>query len=98
MEYWRPIRRRAAPAAGWAGGGGARGAGLGEDLVEGPAPLRSAAEGDDAVGAGLVAAVDDRQPGRDGRVTAESARDDPRRARPREGVRRENGDALDRVR
>ncbi len=38
-------------------------AGLGDDVVERPAPLRAAAERDDAVGARLVAAVDDRQPG-----------------------------------
>ena len=36
-----------------------------DDVVERPAPLRPAAERHDAVGAGLVAAVDDRQPGGD---------------------------------
>ena len=36
---------------------------LRDDLVERAAALRAAAERDDAVGAGLVAAVDDRQPG-----------------------------------
>ena len=36
-----------------------------DDVVERPAPLRPAAERHDAVGARLVAAVDDRQPGAD---------------------------------
>ncbi len=47
--------------------GGSDLASFGDDVVERPAALRSAAERDDAVGAGLVAAVDDRQPGRDRR-------------------------------
>jgi hypothetical protein len=41
--------------------------GLVDDLVERAASLGAAAERDDAVGAGLVAAVDDRQPGRGAR-------------------------------
>ena len=41
---------------------------LGDDLVERPAPLWATAEGHDAVGAGLVAAIDDRQPGADTEV------------------------------
>ncbi len=36
-----------------------------DDVVEGAAALRSATERHDAVGAGLVAAVDDREPGAD---------------------------------
>ena len=58
--------------------------GLLEDVVERPAPLRAAAERHDAVGAGLVAAVDDRQPGRDRR----SSRDASRRRRRWRGSRR----------
>ena len=41
----------------------ARRARLGDDVVEGPAALGAARERHDAVGAGLVAAVDDGQPG-----------------------------------
>ena len=47
---------------------------LGDDLVERPAALRAAAERHDAVGARLVAAVDDRQPGGDGRAAARRSR------------------------
>ncbi len=55
--------------------GGQR-AGLVDDLVERAAPLRPAAERDDAIGAGLVAAVDDREPGADrGPATDRAVRD-----------------------
>ena len=70
-------------------------AGLGEDLVEGAAALRAAAERDDAVGAGLVAAVDDRQPGRDGRVPSQGAPVDRRRARSGEMIGRRDRSAVD---
>ena len=50
-------------------GGGQR-ARLVDDLVERPAALRTATERNDAVGACLVAAVDDRQPGADRRARA----------------------------
>ena len=52
-EQRRPPRQPAAASDG----------GLGEDVVEGSAALRPAREGHDAVGARLVAAVDDGQPG-----------------------------------
>ena len=53
--------------------GGGQNAGLGNDLVERAAALGTAAERDDAVGAGLVAAVDDRQPGRRRRLAPDRA-------------------------
>ncbi len=53
--------------------GGGQGPRLVHDLVERSAALRAAAERDDAVGAGLVAAVDDRQPGADRRVPGDGA-------------------------
>ncbi len=49
--------------------GGRDGARLVHDVVERTAALRAAAERHDAVGTGLVAAVDDRQPGGDRRAT-----------------------------
>ena len=58
------------------------------DLVERPAPLRAAAERDDAVGAGLVAAVDDRQPGADRGAAADGAPGDGVGPRPDEVRRR----------
>ena len=64
------------------------GPGLGHDLVEGPAPLGPATERHDAVGAGLVAAVDDRQPGADRRGAMHAARDDGRGARIGQSIRR----------
>ena len=60
--------------------GGAEGARLVDDLVERTAALRTAAERDDAVGAGLVAAVDDRQPGRDRRAAGHGPGGDRRGA------------------
>ena len=45
---------------------------LGDDVVERPAALGAAAERDDAVGARLVAAVDDRQPGVSGGFAADA--------------------------
>ncbi len=62
--------------------GGGEGARLVDDVVERPAALGAPAERDDAVGACLVAAVDDRQPGRDGRA----ARHGPVRDRGRAGA------------
>ncbi len=55
-------------------------------LVERPAPLGPAAERDDAVGAGLVAAVDDREPRRDRRFAAHRPGGDGVGARAREVV------------
>ena len=49
------------------GGSGGQAACLVDDVIERAAPFRPAAERHDAVGARLVAAVDDRQPGADGR-------------------------------
>ena len=66
-------------------------AGLGHDLVERPAPLRAAAERDDAVGAGLVAAVDDREPGADRRLAPDRAARHRQRPRPRQMVGRADG-------
>ena len=54
--------------------------GLGHDLVERTAPLGPAAERDDAVGARLVAAVHDRQPGGDRRLPGDAVTGD--RGRP----------------
>ena len=51
-----------------------------EDVVEGAAALGAAAEGDDAVGARLVAAVDDRQPGADRRAARDGTAGDGGRA------------------
>src|SRR5215212_3850228 len=62
--------------------------GLGDDLVEWPAPLRATAEWDDAVGAGLVAAIDDRQPGRRRRLALNSSSGDHGGACARQVVRR----------
>ncbi len=63
-----------------------------DDLVERPAPLRTPAEGHDAVGARLVAAVDDRQPGADGRTARDGPLPDGASPRPRQPI----GDADDR--
>src|SRR5439155_12550971 len=57
---------------------GSQAACLVEDLVERSAALRAAAERDDAVGAGLVAAVHDRQPGADRGFAGDSAAGDGR--------------------
>ncbi len=65
-----------------------------DHLVEGPAPLRPAAERDDAVGAGLVAAVDDREPRGDGRFPAHGARRDGVRAGAGEVIGGRDHDAL----
>ena len=73
-------------------GGGQR-PGLVDDVVERPAPLRAAAERHDAVGARLVAAVDDRQPGGD----RGPARDGPLPDRPGPGRGQAVGDADDRT-
>ena len=59
-----------------------------DDLVERAAPLRPAAERHDAVGAGLVAAVDDRQPGADRGPAADRAAGDGVGPRRRRGDRR----------
>ncbi len=61
--------------------------GLVHDLVERAAPLGAAAERHDAVGAGLVAAVDDRQPGADRRAAGHGPGLDGRRAGRRQPVR-----------
>ena len=53
--------------------GGSQRPRLVDDLVERPAALRAAAERHDAVGARLVAAVDDRQPGADRRPACDRA-------------------------
>ncbi len=55
---------------------GRQGLRLGHDLVERPAALGSPAIRDDAVGARLVAAVDDRQPGADRQIAANRATGD----------------------
>ena len=65
--------------------GRAEGPGLVDDLVERAAALRAAAERDDAVGARLVAAVDDRQPGAD--RASRGGRRRPRSRRPRARTR-----------
>ena len=62
-------------------GGGQR-ARLGDDVVERAAPFRAAAERHDAVRAGLVAAVDDRQPRRDRRRAGDRAAADGLRSGP----------------
>ena len=69
-------------------GGGQR-ARLVDDLVERPAALRAAAERNDAVGARLVAAVDDRQPGADRRAARNRVLGDG----PCPGARQVVGDA-----
>ena len=62
---------------------GGQGACLGHDVVERPAALGPARERHDAVGARLVAAVDDRQPGRDrARIGERGPPPPPRRASP----------------
>ena len=66
-----------------------------EHLVEGPAPLGPAAEWDDAVRAGLVAPVDDRQPRRNARFAADGARGDRIGAGAGQVIRRRDRDALD---
>ncbi len=68
---------------------------LGDDLVERTAPLRPAAVRDDAVGARLVAAVDDRQPGADRRLPADRAAGDRVRSRAHQVRRVRDGRALD---
>ncbi len=65
------------------------------DLVERPAPLGAAAERDDAVRARLVAAVDDRQPGADRRVTRDGAARDGVGPRADEVGRVRDGCAVD---
>src|SRR5207245_11508061 len=57
-----------------------------DDLVEPPAPFRPPAERDDAVGARLVTAVDDRQPGADLRASPDKALFDRRRPARREMI------------
>ena len=59
---------------------------LGDDLVERPAALGPAAERDDAVGARLVAAVDDREPGADRRPAGDRAAGHGGRPRGRQMV------------
>ena len=66
-----------------------------DHFVERPAPLGPAAERHDAVRAGLVAAVDDRQPRGDRRLAAHRARRDGVRARPGEVIGGRYRDALD---
>ena len=66
-----------------------------DHLVERPAPLRSPAERHDAVRARLVAAVDDREPRGDRRLTAHGARRDGVGARPGQVIGGRNGNALD---
>jgi hypothetical protein len=61
--------------------------GLVDDLVERPAALRAATERDDAVGARLVAAVDDRQPGGGRRFASNGTAAHGPGPRPREVVR-----------
>ncbi len=67
-------------------GGGDR-AGLLDDLVERPAALRAAAERNDAVGARLVAAVDDRQPGGGRGLATDGAARDCAGPRPGQVIR-----------
>ena len=64
-----------------------------DDVVERAAPLRAAAERHDAVGARLVAAVDDRQPRRDRRAARDAPLPDRLGSRARQVV----GDADDRA-
>ena len=59
---------------------------LGDNFVERAAPLWATTERHDAVGAGLVAAIDDRQPGRDARRPLDGAGFHGRRAGDREMI------------
>ncbi len=61
---------------------------LGDDLVERPAALGAPAQRDDAVGARLVAAVDDREPRAERRTPGDRAAGHRRRPRGREMVGR----------